>query len=243
MPLTARPLWSAASLLHCDICWSLLLHAMQTAFMPGEKEQLLWKRRRNCGWTNFRGRVDRVHGVGGIQDFIPNTPKESLLISPPTKVVPILKKRMTFNLTSEYETRIGNYVTEMLPFCLGPIATHVMRYVHHSAGRSTGVENPSIMYPILRVLVVTKNPTTECNISQTVILETLLFMSEWTLNLNIFFWLVIINSTTALTDLEIFMTVAELPVLCTVCMLIKCSLGVAIILMKPCPLYQYMVLY
>jgi hypothetical protein len=76
------------------------------------------------------GRVESVHGVGGIQDFTPNTFKERLFISPPTKEVPILKKGMTFNLTSEYKTKIVSYVTETLPFCLGLSVTHVRRYVH-----------------------------------------------------------------------------------------------------------------
>jgi hypothetical protein len=42
----------------------------------------------------------------GIQDSAPNTFKERLLILPPAKEVPILKNGMSFNFTSDDETKI-----------------------------------------------------------------------------------------------------------------------------------------
>jgi hypothetical protein len=43
-----------------------------------------------------------------------NTPNERLLISPLAKEVPILKKELPYNLTSEDETKIVSYVTDGL---------------------------------------------------------------------------------------------------------------------------------
>jgi hypothetical protein len=54
--------------------------------MPGDKN--------NCSENNVETAAGRIleDGVGGIQDFTPNTLKERLFISLPTKEVPTLKK-------------------------------------------------------------------------------------------------------------------------------------------------------
>jgi hypothetical protein len=58
------------------------------------------------------------------------------LISPSAKEVSILRKGKSFNLTSEEETRIVNYITEMQSSGFELSATDLRRYTLQIAKRS-----------------------------------------------------------------------------------------------------------
>jgi hypothetical protein len=109
---------------------------MQVAIMSEAKKHLFLKLPKKCSWENFEGRVDSTQGLEGIQDSIPSTPKEMLLTLPLVMGAPILKKGMPFNLTSEDETKIIRYVTEIRSIGLVLSATDVMRCEFHAVKKS-----------------------------------------------------------------------------------------------------------
>jgi hypothetical protein len=109
---------------------------------------------------NFRGGVGSEQDLEGLQDTL-QPPKERLLIPSPAKEVSVLKRGMPSTLTSEDETTIVSYKTEMKSIRFRFSATAVRRQAFHISERRGIEKNPSILHPIWGVLVVMQDPTKE----------------------------------------------------------------------------------